>query len=127
MYSSRPRYSRYSSQFNVPENYSGNAFRKSADRDEVIEVDVDEEEKETSQSVLETEENAESKNNSVAVSKNTSDTKSAPSGFGLDIGRLFKGGIGFEELLIIGLILLMAQGEENDDIVVLLALLLFIK
>ena len=49
-----------------------------------------------------------------------------PRPFGFNVGKLFSGGIGVEELLIIGLILLIAQSENNEDIIVLLALLLFI-
>ncbi len=36
-------------------------------------------------------------------------------------------GIGFEELLLIGLILLISQEGKNDDLVLLLILLLFIQ
>ena len=45
-------------------------------------------------------------------------------------GHLFpkNGGIGFEELLILGIILLVSQSSENDDnISLLLLLLLFIR
>ena len=49
------------------------------------------------------------------------------SGIGFNVGRLFRGGIGFEELLIIALILLISQNDNNDDIIVLLALLLYIS
>ena len=41
-----------------------------------------------------------------------------------------KGGIGFEELLILGLVLLISQsdeGENNNDLAFLLLLLLFIQ
>ena len=126
MYNSRPRYSRYTSQINVPENYSGNAFRGVGEDSEVIEVEASERDEVTEQELLEDDHSSEDRaTDSIAVHKKASDSKGEP--FGLDIGRLFKGGIGFEELLIVGLILLMAQGEENDDIVLLLALLLFIK
>ena len=126
MYNSRPRYSRYTSQINVPENYSGNAFRGVGEDSEVIEVKAEERDEATEQELLEDDHSsADRATDSIAVHKKASDSKGEP--FGLDIGRLFKGGIGFEELLIVGLILLMAQGEENDDIVLLLALLLFIK
>jgi hypothetical protein len=44
-----------------------------------------------------------------------------------DLGKLFGINIGFEELLIIALILLLGKDGENEDIVVLLAILLFIN
>ena len=52
-------------------------------------------------------------------------------GFRLDLGRFLgrdpHGGFGFEELLIIGLILLLAQSDTRDDLLLLLVLLLFIQ
>ena len=47
-------------------------------------------------------------------------------GFGFDLGKLF-GNFGFEELLIVGLIFLIAQSEGNEDIILLLILLFFIN
>ena len=38
----------------------------------------------------------------------------------------FSHGLGFEELLIIGLILLISQSDTDDDVILLLALLLFV-
>ena len=52
-------------------------------------------------------------------------------GFKLDLGRFFgkeRGlGIGFEELLIIGMILLISGNDKGDDLLLLLLLLLFIQ
>ena len=44
----------------------------------------------------------------------------------LGVAAFCGGMIGIEDLLIIGLIFLIAQKENNEDIIVLLALLLFI-
>ena len=46
--------------------------------------------------------------------------------FKFDFGKLFSNGIGFEELLIIALIILFMQGDKNNDVIFLLVLLLFI-
>ena len=124
MYNSRPRYNRFSSEFNVPENYSGNAFFEEMPETKT-ESDVTEEAEEAKNVIEETKNEGDE---AVAVSsvrqKKTLFTPRA--GFGFDVSKLFGGGIGFEELLILGLILLMAQSEGNEDMIVLLALLLFI-
>ena len=121
MYNSRPR--EYNRGFAVPENYSGNAFsdkEESGQEVEIIEPEASGPEKE------ETKE-------SVATDKDTEDVievcsaHRGASRFGFNVGKLFRGGIGFEELLIIALILLIAQSDNNDDVIVLLALLLFIS
>lgn len=44
---------------------------------------------------------------------------------GLGKSSFFSQGLGFEELLILGLILLLSQSEQDSDIVLWLALLLF--
>ena len=41
--------------------------------------------------------------------------------------NLFSGGLQFEELLLIGLILLLARSEQESDVILWLALLLFCK
>ncbi len=126
MYTSRPRYGRYSSELNIPENYSGNAFRQDATRSEPEEIPAqtadahDDEAKEATEVFSEVTEGEENRTE-------RSPRKRKGTGFGLDIGKLFGGGIGSEELLIVALILLMAQGDGNDDMILLLALLLFVK
>ena len=117
MYNSRPR--NYKGGFAVPENYSGNAF-------------VDETNDEVEENIIEETEENKAEESITAGEDNVDSIKVAavPQGqsrFGLNVGRLFRGGIGFEELLIIALILLIAQNDNNDDVIVLLALLLFIS
>jgi hypothetical protein len=46
--------------------------------------------------------------------------------FGGSFG-LLRGGLGFEELLLIGLILLLSHSEQENDTILWLALLLFCK
>ena len=123
MYNSRPR--GFKGGFAVPENYSGNAF---SDEEEIVGA-------ENSAEVSETiEENI--KDDSVKDEVGKSEAPLAVeagadvqkrSCIGFNVGRLFRGGIGFEELLIIALILLISQNDNNDDIIVLLALLLFVS
>ncbi|MBR7098221.1 MAG: hypothetical protein IKC59_02305 [Clostridia bacterium] len=49
-----------------------------------------------------------------------------PSLFGNSMS-LFGGGLNFEELLLIGLILLLSHSEQDSDVILWLALLLFCK
>lgn len=133
MYNSRPRkinYDGYPEGFAVPENYSGNAFRENVPEpdypteetlhDAFVEEVVDEQVAGTA------EEAAQPVAKIVEEKQKRGGSLFSRSGFGFNIGNLFGGSIGFEELLIIGLIFLIAQSENNEDIIVLLALLLFI-
>ena len=156
MYNSRPRYARYGNYpatLNVPENYSGNAFgegfveKSEPDRDEyiinnnsvrenaetVIDPDVTDEEPNYN---YDARAEGESTPNSDSDGKESAETEcmAAPkkkglfpnTNFNFNLGKLFSGGLGFEDLLIIGLIFLIAQSEGNEDIIVLLAILFFI-
>ncbi len=130
MYSRYPNY-RFSGGVKVPENYSGNAFKPSETGEErIIEAELAEadseevgaESGETVQTVSE-----ESSEDTVQTFKDHSSKGLRFPGFKFDIGRIFSGGFGFEEILLIGLILLISQnGQGDDDIILLLALLLFI-
>ena len=139
MYNSRPRsigYERYSNSFAVPENYSGSAFRGD------IATDLKPELKETEDSFAENEaESVEQSFDDEPVqepeSVDTMAKQESPLhiskkpfasrlGFGFNVGKLFGGSFGIEELLLIGLILLISQSENNEDIIALLVLLLFI-
>ena len=130
MYNSRVRrtnYEGYPEGFAVPENYSGNAFRESPE--EFVDVVENEEENVKHEKVGDGNETvevgAEHHHKMIEEDHKKRVGLFSNTGFGLNIGNLF-GSIGFEELLIIGLILLIAQNENNEDIIVLLALLLFI-
>ena len=138
MYNSRPRrtnYDGYSKGFAVPENYSGNAFRESG-TERVYEeksISVPDTDADEVKEVVEVKDTAAAEGVSEPVAKIFEKEQKRKgsglfgSGFGFNVGNIFKGGIGFEELLIIGLIFLIAQSDNNDDIIVLLALLLFIN
>lgn len=111
----------------IPENYSGNAFNGETDeRFADSSVEKDEEVPSTqnapqSEALASVEESAPS-----ALSHRGERRRSAPFGFNFDLGRLFSGGFGFEELLIIAVILLVSQNEAQRDLVLLLAILLFV-
>ncbi len=123
MYNSRPR--SFKGGFAVPENYSGNAFsgeEESATLENVAETSETFGESIKEESVVE-----EPVTNEASASVEVGASPCKRSGIGFNVGRLFRGGIGFEELLIIALILLISQNDNNDDIIVLLALLLFIS
>ncbi len=133
MYNSRPRkmnYDGYPQGFAVPENYSGNAFREN--EEEVVDYtteevpSLEEEVFGEAQEITVNEEIAEPVGKIFDEKPKSKGGLLSRSGFGFNIGKLFGGGIGFEELLIIGLIFLIAQNDNNEDIIVLLALLLFI-
>ena len=121
MYSRYPNY-RFSGGVRIPDNYSGNAFgAPEAPPRESAEEHIGAEARAEESAPVE----AESARESAEVFKSEKEKPRFPS-FGFGLGRLFSGGFGFEELLIIGLILLIAQSGTDDDIILLLALLLFI-
>lgn len=126
MYSRYPNY-RFSGGVRVPENYSGNAFSASEDKDDkIIESDLTEEAPKTPTETV-SEAAAEGRGDETAETFKPVQKGFRLPGFKFDIGKIFSGGFGFEELLIIGLILLISQnGKGDDDIILLLALLLFI-
>ena len=112
------RQNRPSGNWQVPKNYSGNVFSPSqgddifANTDESISQDQD----------------VHDDSGSSPASAVSFEPKEKKSGlFGLSRKG---GGIGFEELLILGLVLLISQsdeGESNNDLAFLLLLLLFIQ
>ena len=121
---SRPPMGRFPKGMRVPENYSGNAFttQKSIEN----EASLSEEQEPDIETVEESEEDA-----SPVSAKEFDAPKENISrpGFKLDIGRFFSGNksFGMEEFLIIALILLLAQNDTNDDTLIFLILLLFIR
>ncbi len=126
MYSRYPNY-RFGG-IKIPENYSGNAFS------EPTEVEVASDEVAEEVEAVETVEAEEAKEKIEAV-KTSEDSVSAslarsrrglPFGFKFDLRRLFSGGFGFEEILLIAVILLVSQNDSGDELILLLALLLFV-
>ena len=110
----RPQNFKYPSGMHIPENYSGNTFREPI-------VETDQAEKEIAEEIVK---EPEQKTDATA----TSALLTPKEGFGLRIGSLFGDkGIGSEELLILALILLLADSEDGQDLILFLALLLFIK
>ena len=123
MYSRYPNY-RFGGGIKIPENYSGNAFSdppaesteqgmaedSSQDTTEIVEAPT-----------LSAPDESESVNAALLHRK-----KRLPFGFNFNFGRLFSGGFGFEEILLIAIILLVSQNDTGDDLILFLALLLFV-
>ena len=127
MYSRYPNY-RFSGAMRVPDNYSGNVFKASES------IDIGEE-SDAQRTIDELEAQSAEAASLPAVPPEAEsqerDAKPVSKGFKLpafnfDIHSLFSGKFGIEELLIIGLILLISKSDTDDDIILLLALLLFI-
>lgn len=113
----RPQNHRYPSGIRLPENYSGSAFRELSQGEEAqnaedlteteITASLDGEEQNTEAPAL------------LPTMKNSSEPHPSP---------LLRGhGIGSEELLILALILLLADNAKDDELILFLALLFFIK
>ena len=123
---SRSAQGRFPRDLRVPKNYAGNAFKP------IIEAEVNAEPV-----------SAEPQKTDAPVSEDISheapqaeNEKAESAGlfklpkFNLGLGKLFSRGginIGFEELLLIGIIFLIANEGGNDDLILLLLLLLFIQ
>ena len=149
MYARQPPDTRFPRNVRVPQNYSGSAFRR---EEEIVRESVKEDNHEHLNIITESsnentitsdnsynatkEEDKDDKNDKNEI-KNEKEESSAASksifspGFKLDLGHLFQKkngfGIGLEELLIIGLIFLISQNDNKDDLILLLLLLLFIQ
>ena len=127
MYARQPPPGRFPRPIQLPSNYSGNAF--STEPQEPIESS---EESDALPHAGETEEPKDKADTTEKGESSLSTGKLFPSpGFRLDLGRLFRSdrgaGLGMEDLLLIGLVLLISQGETKDDLLLLLLLLLFIQ
>ena len=131
MYSRYPSY-RFSGGVRVPENYSGNAFNPAEEerKELIIEESAPEQsaEQPTVESVAAPVDEAESKDRQEESQEVFRPNKKGIRfpGFGFDIGRIFSGRFGFEELLLIALIFLISQNGTDDDIILMLAILLFV-
>lgn len=125
MYARQPqseRYDRDSRGLRVPGNYSGNAFRDYQRDMHAADEDNDKIAADNTSDSAEDE--------ATAKASSTSDydkgsQKSVPVGLGRLMGG--GGGIGLEELLILGLVFLISQNDEKDDLAFLLLMLLFIR
>lgn len=110
----RPQNYKYPSGMRLPENYSGNTFREPIYEEAHEEKEITEEKSENPKQDADTAE--------------TSALLPQKEGFSLRLGSLFGDkGIGSEELLILALILLLADSEDGQDLVLFLVLLFFIK
>ncbi len=110
----RPQNYRYPEGVRLPKNYSGNTFREPLPAEE--EAPVTEAEEKTQEAAAE------------VSSQSTEDTAALLTPKSSPLSSLFGGkGIGSEELLIFALILLLSDSEINDDLILFLILLFFIK
>ncbi len=148
MYARQPPEGRPPRNLRIPRNYSGNAFVREDTVPAAAGTATDEEMPPVTpaEPSLATASEAEA----VSAEAHTADTESAPPsdtdpapadkaaaklfpspGFRLDFGRLFRKdrgfGLGTEELLLLGLILLVSQSDTKDDLIFLLLLLLFVQ
>ena len=112
----RPQGYRYPSGVRLPENYGGSAFSDAPS----IEAEAEPAPTEEASATAEEKNDASSKETAALL---------PTSGFRLRLGSLFgkNSSIGTEELLIIALILLLSDSEGNDDLVLFLVLLFFIR
>ena len=104
MYTRYPNY-RFGSKVRVPENYSGNAFF--GDGNDVSDANVGEQKADdvlADAVEVNAKESAEELGESVAVVGRAEKKTKLPQ-FKFDVGKLFSGGFGYEELLIVALIL----------------------
>lgn len=142
MYTRSPQ-GRFPRDLRVPKNYAGNAFSATLHEKEsqnplfidenISEYIPDEQEisKSETQAPLRAEENTDEKSEENSEKSEAKETGlfSFPK-FDIGLGKLFSRGginIGFEEILILGLILLIANERKGDDLILLLILLLFIQ
>ncbi|MBE6546607.1 MAG: hypothetical protein E7668_04090 [Ruminococcaceae bacterium] len=134
MYARQPPEGRPPRPLRVPRNYSGNAFSReepilSASTEEPAEPIPPET---TAEAVsAETEQPSSPRSEPPTDAAPTAAKLFSAPGFRLDFGRLFRKdrgfGIGTEELLLLGLILLISQSNTKDDLLFLLLLLLFVE
>ncbi|MBP3369126.1 MAG: hypothetical protein J6L85_00100 [Clostridia bacterium] len=128
MYVRPPSY-RFPPSVRIPENYGGNAFREPPQA-----AAVEDDQQTVTDSTPQPAAESIQTDTQPEDSARNEDVKEAsllsPRPFKLRLGSLFgkDRGIGTEELLIIALILLLADSDEGfDDIILMLALLFFIK
>lgn len=145
MYTRSPQ-GRFPRDMRVPKNYAGNAFRpplSEQERGEPIFIEntddaenlsAGEEQRSSSEEAKSTPSEQVTENKDSEKKGERRESKQAglfsfPK-FDLGLSKLFSRGginIGFEELLILGLILLIASEGKGDDLILLLILLLFIQ
>ena len=135
MYNSRPRYARlddHAMAIRVPRNSSGTAFGDDFIREddpEHIPKALSRPEEPSGDAFPEKEKIAEpikEQSGNMPIQTNKDETE-AEECSALPKKKSFFGNIGFEELLIIGLIFLISQSEGNEDVILLLVLLFFIN
>ncbi|MBE6550433.1 MAG: hypothetical protein E7670_08420 [Ruminococcaceae bacterium] len=134
---------RFPRDLRVPKNYAGNAFRASPAENETkepifIDENTDEHQAPIQEAIAqETKETLKEEANDTKEAEQTEEKRetrqtglfSFPK-LDIGLGKLFSRGglsLGFEELLLLGLILLIANEGKGDDLILLLILLLFVQ
>lgn len=140
----RPPQGRFPRGMRIPQNYSGNTFRPTAEDQEEALPDIpapyyptdlpsysppapDPDETEEVFQKSESHDEPEDKEDALPVSRKGEE------GFHFSLRNLFPGlgkegsGFGSEELLLLALVLLLSGSEGNDDLILLLILLLLVK
>ena len=126
MYSKYANY-RFPSKVRLPENYSGNAFSSREENAPKKETEPQTEaETIINQEEIPTKTESEAHEEKEVSLLSRSDKKLKLPFINFNVGKLFSGGLGFEELLIIALILLLSEGDNDDGMILVLLLLLFI-
>ncbi len=129
MYSKYANY-RFPSKVRLPENYSGNAF--AAEEADKADNELSAEPLSDTVGIIEeaaapppeTKKDTEEEKQVSLISHMGKKIK-LPF-FDLNIGKLFSGKFGFEELLLIALIFLLSQGDNDDGMILVLIFLLFV-
>ena len=119
MYSRQNADARSARGLRIPSNYSGNAFFTEADERQA--------EPETADARDEPEKRVSIDDEQAVTASAQTKGNAVPSGISQLFGKGQSGGIGFEELLILGLVFLISQNDTKDDLAFLLLLLLFIR
>ena len=122
MYSRYPNY-RFGG-IKIPENYSGNAFSEPAEK--VAEQGESEDLPEQAEESLDITAKVAPEDEKSVSAALLERKRRLPFGFNFNLGRIFSGGFGFEELLLIAIILLVSQNDSGDELILFLALLLFV-
>lgn len=140
----RPPQGRFPRGMRIPQNYSGNTFRPTAEERDDVPSDIpapyyptdlpsysppipEPEEIEAESTPTEDSDEPTEKQDAVPVSRKGTE------GFHFSLRNLFPSlgkegsGLGSEELLLLALVLLLSGSEGNDDLILLLILLLLVK
>ncbi len=119
MYTRQYTDSRYPKDLSIPGNYSGNAFRKSPLVEDLPKEEPAYQAEYTKEDMSSEAPDGNKKEEAAPVSVSPL--------LGNSLFRRGGGGLGLEELLILGLVFIISQNDTKDDLAFLLMMLLFIQ